>query len=605
LGDFSHRILTVAVTACLALVAHSGAQAASFNPPQFSTSGSSKGIFSLGPSKPLKHADNTTFNPSHKKKANHKGPDGNPSSPGSIIEGALGGGLPNTDTGGWTSPPQWFAEHPFELNTDVELFDREEVAILANPLPEALPLMGSVLTGWFLLVYWRRRRAQNAESSEFQQFAYQRSTVAPHAAVDDGEAAALRHAHDDLSRPVYSVLGIPIDAMDMAETLRLIKEAATGKAAYLISTANLNFLVNSHEDRDFRKSLLASDLCVADGIAVVWVARLLGIPIKERITGADIFAALKSEYYAERPLHVCLFGGDAGIAVKASTQLNSQQTGLKCISAIDPGSGTAGELSRDDLINTINASDAQLLGISLGAKKGQSWLMRNHARLRIPVRLHFGAVMNFEAGSVRRAPQVLRGLGLEWLWRIKEEPYLWTRYWHDGMILLSLLLTRVVPLALGNLHQVLTGFVFDHPLHISQTQDRESITIRLSGIASARTVDEAATCFQRALRSDKPITLDCSNLRFLDPRFLGLLIMLRKQLRQHGLGLQLSRVTPRIARIFHLNGLEAFVPAHSEEIASNEAPQGSTVETAASANWNWSGANLSIVSEDCPIPISR
>ena len=108
----------------------------------------------------------------------------------------------------------------------------------------------------------------------------------------DRNAAAT--SHDDLSREVYCILGIPIDAIEMPAVLRSIDAAAATRAPFVISTPNLNFLVNSQTDPEFRESLLLSDLCPPDGMPIVWIARLLGIPIKKRIAGSDIFEALKS-----------------------------------------------------------------------------------------------------------------------------------------------------------------------------------------------------------------------------------------------------------------------------------------------------------------------
>src|ERR1700750_660926 len=99
---------------------------------------------------------------------------------------------------------------------------------------------------------------------------------------------------DDLTRKVYGILGIPIDAVDMATVLHKVRAAAAISAPFLISTPNLNFVVASLSDEEFRLSLLMSDLCVADGMPIVVIAGLLGIPIRERIAGSDIFEALKS-----------------------------------------------------------------------------------------------------------------------------------------------------------------------------------------------------------------------------------------------------------------------------------------------------------------------
>ena len=97
-----------------------------------------------------------------------------------------------------------------------------------------------------------------------------------------------------LRREVYGLLGMPIDVVDMAAVLRKIERAISDAAPFLLSTANLNFLMMSRKDTEFRDVLLLSDLCSADGIAIVWLGRLLGVPIKQRIAGADIFDRLKS-----------------------------------------------------------------------------------------------------------------------------------------------------------------------------------------------------------------------------------------------------------------------------------------------------------------------
>ena len=427
--------------------------------------------------------------------------------------------------------------------------------------------MGSVLTVWFLLVYWRRRRGQWLDaglidhSSELRSASYD-------ASLEPAEADKLSPVDEtlpehDLSRNVYCVLGVPIDAVDMKGALRRVEIASHGTEPFLLSTANLNFLVNAQRDPEFRESLLVSDLCVPDGIGMVLAARLLGLPIRERVSGSDIFASLKTDRRATHPLRVFLFGGNEGVAGTVQDKLNAQKLGLNCVGSINPGYGTAEEMSKESFINAINTSNAQFLIASLGAKKGQSWLLRNHARLSVPVRAHLGATICFEAGTVRRAPQWMRNCGLEWLWRIKEEPYLWTRYAHDGLFLLYLLLTRALPLALGGLLQELRWSGGDDALDIAQTQDQGSITIGLSGVASARNVEEARLCFQRALRSGKQVIIDCSGLRFLDARFLGLLIILRKQLLHAGLGPSLVGVSPKIARILRLNGLEGFLSAPS------------------------------------------
>src|SRR6266571_485866 len=168
-------------------------------------------------------------------------------------------------------------------------------------------------------------------------------------------AASVKQA-DDLSREVYCILGIPIDALEMPAVVERIEAAAARAGPYLISTPNLNFLVRSQADAEFRESLLLSDLCPADGMPIVWIARLLGIPTP-RIAGSDIFDVLKASPGAARPLKVFLFGGPEGVAAAACRALNAASGGLGCVGWIYPRFGSVEDMSQDEIIATINASN--------------------------------------------------------------------------------------------------------------------------------------------------------------------------------------------------------------------------------------------------------
>jgi N-acetylglucosaminyldiphosphoundecaprenol N-acetyl-beta-D-mannosaminyltransferase len=360
---------------------------------------------------------------------------------------------------------------------------------------------------------------------------------------------------DDLSREVYCILGIPVDAIGIQAVLRRIRSAAAARTPFLFSTPNLNFLVISQSDRDFRQSLILSDLCTADGVPIIWFAWLAGIPIKNRIAGSDVFDALKAEFGAARPLETFLFGGPDGAAEAASRALNDQPSGLHCSGWLYPGFGSAEEMSRDDIIDNINSSNADFLVVSLGAQKGQLWLLLNHDHLLIPVRAHLGASLNFQAGTVRRAPSFMRRLGLEWLWRIKEEPHLWRRYWNDGRVLLRLLFTHVLPLAFW-MCWLRLRHDRGEDLVIAQAHGCETITLSLSGPADARHVDKAIFALKEAIATGKRIALDFSKTRTIDARFLGLLLMLNKTLNKTGAAPIFVGLSPELETIFRLNGLD-------------------------------------------------
>jgi N-acetylglucosaminyldiphosphoundecaprenol N-acetyl-beta-D-mannosaminyltransferase len=360
----------------------------------------------------------------------------------------------------------------------------------------------------------------------------------------------------NLARPVYCVLGMPIDAVNLTTVVHKIEAAAVDRAVLLISTPNLNFIASSLSDPEFRESLLDSDLCPPDGTPIIWIARLLGLPIKERAAGADLLDRLQIRHMDARRLAIFLFGGAEGVAAAAARRLNSRPGGLNCVGSMNPGFCDISEMSRDHIIDAVNSSGADFLLVSLGAKKGQLWLQRNRGRLTIPIRSHLGAAINFQAGTVERAPPTVRAWGFEWLWRIKEERYLWKRYRDDGFMLLRLMLTRVLPLAVIFRWQQFKRKLRAQELSIQKTQDdQSSILISLRGAATENDVPKAILQFEKALSENKDIIIDLSDTVQIDARFLGLLLMLRKELGSQGKRLKFTAVPPAIGRVFYLSEL--------------------------------------------------
>lgn len=367
---------------------------------------------------------------------------------------------------------------------------------------------------------------------------------------------------EDLVRPVYGLFGIPIDTVDLSQVVSAIRRATVHRSPFLISTPNVNFLVASQSDADFRESLLMSDLCPVDGAPLIVLARLLGIPVKERVSGSDTFERLRTEA-SRRLLKVQLFGGtdEAGALVSKSLGLSK---GMRCVGMINPGFGTVDELSQPTIIQKINNGGADLLAVFLSASKAQKWLVRNHGGLNVPVRFDFGGTINFQAGLVRRAPMWMRNLGLEWLWRIKEEPYLWKRYWNDGCKLLGLCFKNVVPLLVVTL---IDRQRQRRTLNIVNQAGTAHSTVKISGDAIAANVDAAIAAFRQLLESETNIVLDLSDLSKIDQRFLGLLLMLRKRLKARGFQLKFTGVQKRIENRFRLNGFSFLLDGHEK---SNE-----------------------------------
>jgi N-acetylglucosaminyldiphosphoundecaprenol N-acetyl-beta-D-mannosaminyltransferase len=375
-----------------------------------------------------------------------------------------------------------------------------------------------------------------------------------------GEAARW----DDLAREVYCVLGIPIDAIDMATLISAVENAAVHKTPFLISTVNLNYLVTSQRDPEFHQSLLCSNLCPADGMPIIWIARLLRIPIKRRVAGSDLFAAINATKRARR-MKVFLFGGTEAAAAAAASAINRSLGGWCCVGHFCPGFGSVETMSRDGAIDPINASGGDFLLAALGSRKGQIWLLRNHDRLQIPVRAHLGATLHFAAGTIRRAPAIAAKLGLEWLWRIKEEPHLWRRYWRDGLALLGLMYRHVLPLAMLTYWEHLFGNNARQDLIIEQVEDGDRTVLHLSGAAAAANVAKATAVMRQAIASKRPMIINLAKTSVIDTRFLGLLLMLKKRLHEQGGNIKFVGASARLKKMFDRNGAEFLLAAQCIE----------------------------------------
>ena len=333
----------------------------------------------------------------------------------------------------------------------------------------------------------------------------------------------------------------------MVEAVSRVRSAALQGKRCFLSTPNLNWLVSCLNDSAFRRSVMQSDLSIPDGTPMIWVARLLGIPLRARVSGSTLFEILRRDNRGQ--LSVFFFGGPDGAAQAACRQLNRDGTGLNCAGYESPGFGSIDEMSTEAIIQRINASQADFLVVALGAGKGQAWIERNLERLNAPVISHLGAVVNFVAGTARRAPAWIQKLGLEWLWRIKEEPGLWRRYRSDGLVFLRLLLTRVLPHAWHILRHGPSRQQADSA-SLHRRDDEREIVIRLTGAWVQGNLQPLRGCLSSAVLPRKNIRLDVTNVTYVDSAFMGLLMLLNAELVPHGRRAAIANPTAKLRRIF-------------------------------------------------------
>ena len=355
------------------------------------------------------------------------------------------------------------------------------------------------------------------------------------------------------SRETWSILGLPFDAIDLNRSLALIEEAIEQNTHCFISTPNLNFAIAAQSDTAFYNSVVDSDLSVADGMPLVWVAKLLGVPIKERVAGSTLFDELSCRS-RDKKIRVYFFGGQQGVAERAHVKLNETSVGMQSCGFYDAGFVPIEEMSDSTVLDEINATKPDFIVVALGAKKGQAWIQKNREYLNAPVISHLGAVINFVAGDIQRAPECWQRFGMEWLWRIKQEPSLWKRYSYDGLMFLELLMMKAFPLAVYD-RFLKHSACYSETCDISFSQKIDG-QIDLKGSFNALTLELVRDVFSSIINVEKgPVTMDCCKLSYIDSAFIATLMLFQACLLKQGRRLKIINLPKRINTLFKLNNV--------------------------------------------------
>jgi len=229
--------------------------------------------------------------------------------------------------------------------------------------------------------------------------------------------------------PRIAVADLLFDDIDLPQAVAVVERALAGGTRGYIVPANVDLLMQYRGSRRYRIACDAAALRLADGMPIVWAARLLGRPIRSRVAGADLVPAL-CELAAARGHSVFLLGGRTGVADRAAARLTNRFPGLRVAGAHTPPDrfepeGEAAEAA----VRAVNRARPSLLFVGLGAPTQELWLHRSWARLDATVAVCCGAALDFAAGVRSRAPQWMQRIGMEWAWRLVHEPRrLWRRY---------------------------------------------------------------------------------------------------------------------------------------------------------------------------------
>lgn len=176
-------------------------------------------------------------------------------------------------------------------------------------------------------------------------------------------------------------------------------------------------------DAQFHRTLQQADLCVADGIGLLWAARRLGAHLPERVTGSDL-VPLVAQQAARAGWRLYLLGAAPGVAERTARLLEQQNPGLRIAGAY-AGSPAAAEAP--DIVQRVSAARPDVLFVAYGAPAQDMWIARHKADLGVPVMMGVGGAFDHIAGVQRRAPAIVQRVHLEWLFRLVTQPWRWRR----------------------------------------------------------------------------------------------------------------------------------------------------------------------------------
>ncbi|MEL7540486.1 MAG: WecB/TagA/CpsF family glycosyltransferase [Pseudomonadota bacterium] len=332
-------------------------------------------------------------------------------------------------------------------------------------------------------------------------------------------------------RDVWAIMGMPLDNVTLEEAARLVERAVETRQRLSFVTPNVNWMVRALKDEQAMRQIVNADLSLADGAPVVWLARQLGMPLKERVAGSDLFDTLRNgDPAGSPPIRVYFFGGRDGAAKAAHEALSKEQGRLVSVGWHNPGFGDVESMSSDEIRQKINHANPDFLIVSLGAAKGQAWIEQNQARLDAPVIAHLGAVVDFVAGTIRRAPRWASRLGLEWVGRILAEPSLWRRYGSDGLSLVGFIRKR-----LGKLKRASRVAATHQPVEFS----RKDNAVKLRGDLVLANREALKHEFKTIAQNPGDCALDLTEIGAIDASALGQVRMLEQCLMRRGNRLQI------------------------------------------------------------------
>jgi N-acetylglucosaminyldiphosphoundecaprenol N-acetyl-beta-D-mannosaminyltransferase len=222
--------------------------------------------------------------------------------------------------------------------------------------------------------------------------------------------------------PIRDILGIPIAMTDYDGAMRVMDEMVETRDRGYVIAAAVHVVMVGQEDPEVRDALLGSTLTLPDGMPVVWAANWLGENLPDRVYGPELMRRY-NDRCAERGHRVWLYGGrDQGSLVQLALSMRRKHPGIRVVGGYSPPFRALTAEEEDAIVEQINEAQPDVLWVGIGVPKQEKWMATMRERLDVPVMCGVGAAFDFHAGRVSQAPDWMQERGLEWTYRIAQEP---------------------------------------------------------------------------------------------------------------------------------------------------------------------------------------
>jgi N-acetylglucosaminyldiphosphoundecaprenol N-acetyl-beta-D-mannosaminyltransferase len=386
----------------------------------------------------------------------------------------------------------------------------------------------------------------------------------------------------DLLPPIV-MMGIPFDQVDSNQTILLIDAMIQSRRPHQLATANVDFLALADADPELHRVLTQADLVVCDGMPLVWMSRLLGAPLPQRVAGSELVPLLLES--AEAKGHRVFFLGGSEAALEAAEEnIRRRWPALTIAGTYSPPFAPLEQMDNDTICARVREAQPDLLLVAFGCPKQEKWLAKNLAKTNVPVGIGVGATLDFLAGTVKQAPKWMRACSLEWIWRIMQEPKrLFRRYWNDIVVVGPGLLRQLwkmrgrgfflrPPDPLKQVEEPDPGIITEAAAvgstgHLTLPARFDAQVVRNSGFGESFTQSEAAW-----------LLIDASKTNFIDSTATGKLLRLSRLARERGGDIILVEANPEVLTTLDLMKLrDHFLVAATDQEALALLPASGTV----------------------------